>query len=126
MPAATSRQPADQPRRGIPGRLRDVQRALAPNGVYVFIGHDHFGSTSGRWFGSLGRLLRQVLASLRDRRLRVRFSSPAPDRLAVMTAHLQSGDVVPIVDRTFPLDAVPEAMRYMAQENAIGKVVITV
>jgi NADPH:quinone reductase-like Zn-dependent oxidoreductase len=39
---------------------------------------------------------------------------------------LEAGAVLPVVDRTFPLDEVPEAIRYLRDGRARGKIVITV
>jgi NADPH:quinone reductase-like Zn-dependent oxidoreductase len=39
---------------------------------------------------------------------------------------LEAGKVVPIIDRSYPLSEVPEALRYLMDEHAQGKVVIEV
>jgi NADPH:quinone reductase-like Zn-dependent oxidoreductase len=39
---------------------------------------------------------------------------------------LEAGKVVPVIDRCYPLSEVAEAIRYLVQEHARGKVVITV
>jgi NADPH:quinone reductase-like Zn-dependent oxidoreductase len=44
------------------------------------------------------------------------------ERLAQLVAQ---GGLVPVIDRTFPLQEVPEAMRYLEAGQARGKVVIT-
>jgi NADPH:quinone reductase-like Zn-dependent oxidoreductase len=46
--------------------------------------------------------------------------------LADLTQLLESGKVAPVVDRCFPLSQVPEAIGYLGEGNARGKVVITV
>ena len=43
--------------------LSDCKRALTPAGVYVLIGHDHYGEATGRLFGSLPRFLKLVALS---------------------------------------------------------------
>jgi NADPH:quinone reductase-like Zn-dependent oxidoreductase len=48
------------------------------------------------------------------------------DRLPVMKELIEAGKVTPVIDRTFPLSQVPEAMRYLESGRAVGKVVITV
>jgi NADPH:quinone reductase-like Zn-dependent oxidoreductase len=49
----------------IPGNhpFLDCRRALAPEGRYVLIGHDRFGTGAGRWFGSVPRVLKLVVLS---------------------------------------------------------------
>jgi NADPH:quinone reductase-like Zn-dependent oxidoreductase len=39
---------------------------------------------------------------------------------------IEAGKVRPVIDRTFPLSQVPEAMRYLESGRAVGKVVITI
>ncbi len=39
---------------------------------------------------------------------------------------LEVGKIVPVIDRRYPLSEVPEAIRYVEEEHAQGKVVITV
>ncbi|MDP9302592.1 MAG: zinc-binding dehydrogenase, partial [Actinomycetota bacterium] len=48
------------------------------------------------------------------------------DRLVVLKELIESGKVTPVIDRTFPLSDVPEAIRYLESGQAQGKVVITV
>jgi len=48
------------------------------------------------------------------------------DRLVVLKELIETGKVTPVIDRTFPLAQVPEAMRYLESGQAHGKVVITV
>jgi NADPH:quinone reductase-like Zn-dependent oxidoreductase len=48
------------------------------------------------------------------------------DRLVVMKELIETGKITPVVDRTFPLSKVQEAMRYLESGQARGKVVITV
>jgi NADPH:quinone reductase-like Zn-dependent oxidoreductase len=39
---------------------------------------------------------------------------------------IEAGSVAPVIDRRFPLSAVPEALRYMEEGNSRGKIIITV
>jgi NADPH:quinone reductase-like Zn-dependent oxidoreductase len=48
------------------------------------------------------------------------------DRLVVMKELSEAGKITPIIDRTFPLSEVPEAIRYLGSGQTQGKVVITV
>jgi NADPH:quinone reductase-like Zn-dependent oxidoreductase len=94
----------------------------------VFIGHDHFGDAGGRWLGSLPRALKLVAMSpfvgqLPD----LNLSMPNQrDSMAVLKDLIEEGKLTPIVDRTYPLREVPEAIRYLEEGRVQGKVVITV
>jgi len=46
--------------------------------------------------------------------------------LVVLTEFLEAGKITPVIDRTYPLAEVPEAIGYLENGHARGKVVITV
>jgi NADPH:quinone reductase-like Zn-dependent oxidoreductase len=114
----------------VPGnhRLADCQRVLNPDGTYVLIGHDHFGHVGRRWLGSLPRFAGLVARSLFDRHLR-RGGSARPSKkeaMATLRAHLEAGQLTPVIDRTFPLGQAGDAVRYLADGGGVGRVVLTV
>ena len=45
--------------------------------------------------------------------------------LAFLEELFEAGKVVPVIDRSYPLSEVPEALRYLAEEPHLGKIVIT-
>jgi NADPH:quinone reductase-like Zn-dependent oxidoreductase len=114
----------------IPGNhpFSACRRVLAPNGKYVLIGHDRFGHGAGRWFGSLPRVLKLVARSPFVTQLPPpNFSMPnKKDSMAVLREFLDAGKLTPVIDRRYLLGEVPEAIRYLEEGHARGKVVITV
>jgi NADPH:quinone reductase-like Zn-dependent oxidoreductase len=54
------------------------------------------------------------------------ISSENHEDLIVLKELIESGAVTPVIDRTYPLAEVPEAIRYLQEGHAQGKVVITV
>lgn len=114
----------------VPGNhsLSDCRRALTTEGTYVLIGHDHFGDSGGRWLGILPRFFKLVVMSPFVSQLpNLNFSMPSKkDSMAVLREFIEAGKITPVVDRTFPLSEVPEAIRYLEEGHAQGKVVITV
>jgi NADPH:quinone reductase-like Zn-dependent oxidoreductase len=103
------------------------RRVLTPEGTYVLIGYDQYGSSGHRWFGSLGRFLKLMLMSPFVSYLRpFRGTKDPGDRLVVLKELIEAGKITPVIDRTFPLSEVPEAIRYLESGKARGKVVITV
>jgi NADPH:quinone reductase-like Zn-dependent oxidoreductase len=48
------------------------------------------------------------------------------DRLVVLKELIEAGKISPVIDRTFPLSEVPEAIQYLETGQARGKVIITV
>jgi NADPH:quinone reductase-like Zn-dependent oxidoreductase len=113
----------------IPGNrsLSDWRRVLVSEGTYVLVGHDGYGTTGGRWIGSLGRFFRLLVSSpLVSQRVNPRGSPGTDDPLRALSAFVEAGKLVPVVDRTYPLSDVPEAIRYLETGNVRGKVVVTV
>ena len=105
----------------------DCRRALTSEGTYVLIGHDQYGGAGHRWFGSLGRFFKLLVISPFVRHLHpFRGAKDPGDRLAVLKELIDAGKLTPVIDRTFPLSGVPEAMRYLESGRATGKIVITV
>lgn len=98
-------------------------RVLNPRGVLVSVG----GPVNGQWIGPLtgpARLL--VLSPFVTQRLVPFLAQQRRDDLAVLRQLLEDKNVTPIIGRKYPLTEVPEALRYLAEGHATGKVVITV
>jgi NADPH:quinone reductase-like Zn-dependent oxidoreductase len=51
---------------------------------------------------------------------------PNQDDLVLLKELLESGKVVPVIDRCYPLSEIADAFRYIGEGHAQGKVVITV
>ena len=104
-----------------------LRRALTPKGTYVLIGHDRFGDSGRRWIGGIGQFLGQlVLSPFVSQRMAPRDSKETKDRLGLLKELIEAGKISPVIDRTYPLSEVPEAIRYLEEGRAQGKVVITV
>ena len=103
------------------------KHVLTPHGVYVVIGHDHYGTLGRRLFGSVPQMIWLMVRGLVDRHLpRPDFSLPAkPEVMAELHGLLTAGALTPAVDRTFPLDAAAEALGYLQTGRAAGKVLLT-
>jgi NADPH:quinone reductase-like Zn-dependent oxidoreductase len=104
------------------------KRVLAPSGAYWLIGHDHFGKATGRLFGSLPRMMVFMIRGVFDKRMpKLDSKLPSADKLMnVLSGHLESGELTPIIAATFPLERTAEAMRYLEEGTALGRIVITV
>ena len=100
--------------------IRESRRALRPKGVYVAVP----GSIGGVFQGAVVGPLTSTVGS---RTMSMHMWKPfnQPD-VAFLTQLLESGDVVPVIDRTYPLSEVPEALTYQNEGRARGKIVITV
>jgi NADPH:quinone reductase-like Zn-dependent oxidoreductase len=113
----------------IPGNhtIADCRRALTPSGTYVLIGHERFGNLGARWIGkAMPRFIRLLVVSPFVSQRLSPGADATKDPLLVLTNLIEAGRIKPLIDRTFPLSAVPEAIRYLAEGHAVGKVVVTV
>jgi NADPH:quinone reductase-like Zn-dependent oxidoreductase len=54
------------------------------------------------------------------------LSVPRAEDLAVLAGFLESGRVAPVIDRTYTLEHVPDAMEHLCAGHARGKVVIRI
>jgi NADPH:quinone reductase-like Zn-dependent oxidoreductase len=103
--------------------LSQLRRALTPKGTLVIVGSEG----RGRWLGGFDRSLRApLLARLVGQRLRMLASKPGQQDLQTLRELLEAGQLTPVIDRTYPLGDVPEAMRQMVEGHTLGKLVITV
>ena len=67
-----------------------------------------------------------ILSVFVGQKLGTFISSENHEDLIVLKGLIESGAVTPVIDRTYPLAEVPEAIRYLQEGHAQGKVVITV
>jgi NADPH:quinone reductase-like Zn-dependent oxidoreductase len=99
--------------------LGACRRVLNPNGKFVIVG---------------GKKVRTLLSRALTGLVWSRFVSQSfvmfvakltKDDLTILGDLMQAGKVTPVIDRTYPLSEVPEAVRYLEEGHARGKVVIT-
>jgi len=100
--------------------LSAYQRALSPHGVYVFA-----GGTMPQFFAVM---LFGPLMSKKDgqRVTSMGIAQVKQEDLACLADLLRDGKIAPVIDRTYPLNKVAEAIRYIENEHARGKVIITI
>src|SRR5436853_4913785 len=105
--------------------LSECRRILNPNGKYVMIGGG--GPNDSRWIGPFGRVINTMLLSpFVSQKMGMMMADTNQSDLTILADMMQSGKVKPVIDRTYKLSEVPDAIRYVEQGHARGKVVITV
>lgn len=107
---------------GNPGLFR-LRRALTPRGTAVLVGGEDGGNLTGGMNRSLRALMLSPLVSQRYAWFIAKERASDLDRLA---AFFDAGTVTPSLDRTYPLDRAPEAMRHLEAGQVRGKVAITI
>ena len=93
--------------------------ALRPNGVYVMV-----GGSMAQMFQAI--LLGPLISMTGSKKMGIYMGKPFnQDDVVFIKEHLETGKVTPVIDRSYPLSEVPEALRYQEQGHARGKIVIT-
>jgi NADPH:quinone reductase-like Zn-dependent oxidoreductase len=101
----------------------DCRRALTSKGTLVLSS----GDSEGRWIGPVGRVIKAVVLSpFVSQKLGSFLMKPTKDDLQFLKELIEAGKLTPVIDRTYPLSEVPEAIRYLEEGHARGNVVITV
>jgi NADPH:quinone reductase-like Zn-dependent oxidoreductase len=101
----------------------DCRRALTSKGTLVLSS----GESDGRWIGPVARMIKAaVLSPFVSQKLGSFLAKPNQDDLQFLKELIEAGKVKPVIDRTYPLSEVPDAIRYLEEGHARGKVVITV
>ncbi|GAB4581957.1 MAG: NAD(P)-dependent alcohol dehydrogenase [Anaerolineales bacterium] len=93
-------------------------RALKPGGSYYFVG------------GSVALLFQllvfgPIISRITGKNIRFLAVQPTRKDLESFTELVATGKITPIIDKTFPLSQVPQALRYLGEGRAKGKIVIT-
>jgi NADPH:quinone reductase-like Zn-dependent oxidoreductase len=105
--------------------LTECRRALTPEGTLILSGGGV--SEGGSLIGPIGLILKgQLMSRFVRHRLLVLTAKQSKDNLAALSELATTGKLAPVIDRTYPLSQVPEAIRYLEMEHARAKVVITV
>ena len=103
--------------------LRACRRRLAPEATYVA----SFGRPEKRWVGPMVQLVAMVVMNRFVRqRLVTWVAKPNREDLLVLRSLLEAGSVTPVIDRTYPLADVSDAMAHLDAGHARGKIVITI
>jgi len=99
--------------------IRKPLRALNPTGIYVLIG--------GSMAGFVQSLILKPLFSKKDgRKITSMLANVNQADLAILKELIEAGKIVPVIDRKYSLSEVPNAIRYLEEGHARGKVVITI
>ena len=101
--------------------LSDLKRLLTTEGIYVGVGGP---KTSFRLLSRMVKML--VTSMLGSKKMVSMLARQTKQDLVVLQELLESGEVTPVIDRTYPLSETSEALRYLGEGHVQGKVVITV
>ena len=105
--------------------LSECRRVLNPNGKYVLIGGG--GVQESRWLGpGLTHAFKAMfLSKFVSQQMGMMLAELNQKDLAFLADLMQSGKVTPVIDKRYKLSELPQAIEYLEQGHARGKVVIT-
>ena len=101
--------------------VNNLKRALSPNGICVIVG-----------FSSVSRMFQQMflgqLISMTGNKKIIGLGAAKSNKkdLLLLKDLLEAGKIKPVIDKCYSLSEVPEAIRYLEEGHARGKVVITI
>jgi NADPH:quinone reductase-like Zn-dependent oxidoreductase len=96
------------------------KRALSPQGIYVCA-----GGTMPQFFQAM--LLGSMMSKNGGKKMgSMGLAKVKQEDLVYLGELLEAGKIVPVIDQSYPLNKIAEAIRYVEEKHAQGKVVITV
>jgi NADPH:quinone reductase-like Zn-dependent oxidoreductase len=99
---------------------------LTPNGICVLAGVGGAGLHPGMWGRVLGNFATVFKSKFTSQKFVFYIAKLTNDDLNVLRDLMQSGKVAPVIDRTYKISETQDAVRYLEEGHARGKVVITV
>ena len=103
--------------------LSDTRRVLTPSGKL----QSNNGTSGGRWFGTIGTVLKSATVSMFERRQlgpAIKFANRA--YLLVLKELIEAGKITPVIDATYALSDTGRGLAHVGEGHAQGTVVISV
>jgi NADPH:quinone reductase-like Zn-dependent oxidoreductase len=94
------------------------KRVLNPNGIYVMVG--------GAGWQMFQAVVAGPFVSMGKKKMSNLSAKPNQDDLFYLKNLLEQGVIKPVIDRTYTLEEIPDAMRYLEEGHAKGKIVIEI
>lgn len=102
--------------------LRQMRRTLRERGIVVMVAPD-----PGQWVGPILRVAGAIITTRMGAKPARAYLAPVNrENLALLSEMMVAGTLNPVIDRTYPFDQIPDAIRYVEEGLARGKVVIRV
>ena len=106
--------------------IAERRRVLTPNGICVLAGMGSAGKHEGQWPRLLGNLKAFVVSPFIPQKFKGFIAKLLKADLTVLHDLMQQGKVTPVIERQYPMSETAEALRYLEEGHARGKIVITI
>ena len=106
--------------------IAERRRVLAPNGICVLAGMGSAGKHEGQWSRLAGNLKSFFVSPFISQKFKFFIAKVLKPDLTVLRDLMQDGKLTPVIDREYPMSKTAEALDYLEEGHARGKVVITI
>jgi NADPH:quinone reductase-like Zn-dependent oxidoreductase len=106
--------------------IAERRRVLTPNGICVLAGMGSAGKHEGQWSRLTGNLKSFFVSPFISQKFKFFIAKTRKEDLTVLRDLMQQGKLTPVIDRRYRMSETAEALRYLEEGHARGKVVITV
>ncbi len=105
----------------------EYKSILSPEGIYVMLGGGSYARVfQGMFLGPLISITERLSRGQQGKKLGLMMHKPNKKDLHFITELFETGKIVPIIDKSYPLSEVVKAFRYYSENKALGKLVISV
>ena len=105
--------------------IAERRRVLAPNGICVLAGMGSAGKHEGQWSRLTGNLKSFFVSPFISQKFKFYIARLLQADLTVLRDLMQEGKVKPVIDREYPMSKTADALGYLEEGHARGKVVVT-
>jgi NADPH:quinone reductase-like Zn-dependent oxidoreductase len=106
--------------------IAERRRVLTPNGICVLAGMGSAGKHEGQWSRLTGNLKSFFVSPFISQKFNFFIAKLLRADLTVLRDLMQEGKVKPVIDREYPMSETAEALSYLEEGHARGKIVITI
>jgi NADPH:quinone reductase-like Zn-dependent oxidoreductase len=106
--------------------IAERRRVLAPNGICVLAGMGSAGKHEGQWSRLAGNLKSFFVSPFIAQKFKFFIAKVLKADLGVLRDLMQEGKLMPIIDREYPMSKTAEALDYLEEGHAHGKIVVTI
>jgi NADPH:quinone reductase-like Zn-dependent oxidoreductase len=106
--------------------IAERRRILTPNGICVLAGMGSAGKHEGQYARLFGNLKAFLVSPFISQKFKFYIAKTLKADLMVLGDLMQQGKLTPVIDRQYPMEQTAEALRYLEEGHARGKIVITI